>query len=296
MTTEQPHSGLESLCVPASRRPGGVQSPIGRPSYILSDIWKAPLHDFPIRDEILCQYLPLEPAMDLLEIGPGSGLTAFRLSRKVRHLTLVDVSAGNIRALEQRLAGVANVRLVCADAGEPELARQLGNTFDAVYGLEVFAYIRSQQNCLRNIAGVLRLGGQLLVQFPNYRQANQHPQLNFFQSREEIDWLFQKAGFTEWNVWALQLRPYARFLFQHFARRPLLLYRRWNKRREYDHAVIYEQTWAFQHHNRLERLKPFLHGAWVLLSAVLRAGGDSFERTPLEADVRNRNLLVIARR
>ena len=47
-----------------------------RPSARLSDLWKAPLHDFPIRDEILYQYLPLARDMDVLEVGPGSGVTA----------------------------------------------------------------------------------------------------------------------------------------------------------------------------------------------------------------------------
>lgn len=63
-----------------------------RPPARWSDLWKAPLHDFPLRDEILFQFLPLSREMDVLEIGPGSGFTAFRISRMVRHVTLVDVA------------------------------------------------------------------------------------------------------------------------------------------------------------------------------------------------------------
>jgi GNAT acetyltransferase-like protein len=55
-----------------------------RPSYPWSDLWRAPLHHFPIRDEIIHQCLPLRSDMDVLEIGPGAGFTAFRVARRVR--------------------------------------------------------------------------------------------------------------------------------------------------------------------------------------------------------------------
>jgi len=42
-----------------------------RPHWHVSDLWKAPLTDLPIRDEILYQFAKFSPEMDLLEIGPG---------------------------------------------------------------------------------------------------------------------------------------------------------------------------------------------------------------------------------
>jgi len=270
-------------------------SPRFRPSYRLSDLWRAPLHDFPIRDEIVRQYLTMTATMNVLEIGPGSGLTAFRLSRQVSRLTLVEVSESNVARLRQTFGHIRNIDIVWADATDPELPRRLQATFDAAYGLEVFAYIPDREACLRNLGLLLRPGAELLLQFPNYPQPLR-PELTVFRTREDLDSLLEKAGFAEWGVWALSLRPYAGALFHRFVQRPLQLYRRWNQRKAYDHAAIYEQTWVFRHHHRLERYKLILNSAWLLLSLAIRLGGDCFQRHELESDVRNRNLLVIARR
>src|SRR2546428_5928953 len=84
-----------------------------RPSFRLSDIYKAPLHDFPIRDEILYQYLPLSPDMDVLEVGPGSGVTAFRVACRLRSLTLLDIAAANLAHLRVALGSQDNLSFVC---------------------------------------------------------------------------------------------------------------------------------------------------------------------------------------
>ena len=63
-----------------------------RPGFRWADVLASPLHDFPIRDEILFQCMPPAPGSDVLEVGPGAGFTAFRLARRVGHITLVDVA------------------------------------------------------------------------------------------------------------------------------------------------------------------------------------------------------------
>src|ERR1700687_3031539 len=98
---------------------------IRRPSFRLSDIWKAPLNDFPIRDEILYQYLPFSPDMDVLEIGPGSGFTAYRLARRARSLTLVDVAAHSLAKVREQLRSLPNVHCICANPARPGLATEL---------------------------------------------------------------------------------------------------------------------------------------------------------------------------
>ncbi len=108
----------------APSRPLGAAS--ARPAKAWSDLWKAPLHDFPIRDEILFQFLGLEPSMQLLEVGPGSGFTAFRLSRVVNRLTLVEFAPEATSELTRRLRGLSNVRCVCADICQPGLEGLLG--------------------------------------------------------------------------------------------------------------------------------------------------------------------------
>src|ERR1700732_4213615 len=72
-----------------------------RPPFLWSDIWSAPLHDLPMRDEIIFQYLPLASDMSVLEVGPGVGFTAFRLARRVRHITLLDIASESILQLRK---------------------------------------------------------------------------------------------------------------------------------------------------------------------------------------------------
>ena len=185
---------------PASTRAQATGSP-SRPSFRLSDIHRAPLHDFPIRDEILYQYLPFSPEMDVLEVGPGSGFTAFRLAREIRSLTLLDVAPGNIAQLRSHLADIQNLTLVCADICKPDLVAELGRSFDAIYALEVFEYMQDPEACMRNLAGLLRPGGHLLLEFPNYPPP-QSPGMTYFNTKAELDRTPSRGRLLELDSWS----------------------------------------------------------------------------------------------
>jgi SAM-dependent methyltransferase len=279
---------------PASSPPHGSRPEL-RPSFTLSDIARAPLHDFPIRDEILYQYLPLTPDMDCLEVGPGSGITAFRLARGVRTLTLVDIAAGNVEQLRQALRDRVNVRVVCVDVCKPGLRDTLGRTFDAVYALEVFELLPDPASCLDNLAQVLRPGGRLLLQFPNYPPP-QSPGMTHFRTRAEFDALVEAAGFASWEMHALRLRPLAAALYEQLHERPIRAYRRRRRSVPMDRPLVYDESWAFRHGRRLEPLKYMLHAGWAALAAAMRLGGPAFERVELGDDILNHNLVVLARR
>jgi len=266
-----------------------------RPPGRLSDLWKAPLHDFPIRDEILYQYLTLTPDMAVLEVGPGSGFTAFRWARRVRRLTLLDVAPGNLSRLRTALEGLANVRFICADICKPELADSLTDRFDALYSIEVLEFVPDAGAALANMAALLRPGGQALIQFPNYPPPR-NPGISYFRTRAELDTALRGSAFSRWSVHALRLRPYAQALFNAFHERPLALYRHRRPRAGHHHPLVYDQTWAYQGSQRLEPYKPLLHGAWAALSAAMRLGGDAFEHITLDDDILNRNLLLLASR
>jgi SAM-dependent methyltransferase len=269
---------------------------LGRPSFRWSDIWKAPLHDLPIRDEILYQYLPLAPDMSVLEVGPGSGFTAFRLARHVRKLTLVDVGADNVAQLQRVLRPRENVSVVCADVCEPGLGAKVGTRFDAAFALEVFELLPDPAACLVNFAEVLRPDGHLLLQFPNYPPP-QNPGVTFFATRADLDRVMDAAGFRSWDVYALTLRAHASALYRELHERPLQLYRRIRSRNGGDgKPLTYDSTWAFQQRHRLEPYKYVLHGMWSAFVAASRLGGPCFAREPLGEGILGRNLLVMARR
>lgn len=266
-----------------------------RPASRWSDAWKAPLHDFPIRDEILYQYLPLSPNMDMLEIGPGSGFTAFRLARQVRHLTLLDLAPTTISHLQENLQAVPNLAFVCADICNPRLPRQVKKQFDAAYALEVFEYLADPATCLLNLACLLRSGGWLLLQFPNY-PPTRSPGPTHVAKRAELDRMLAAAGFRTWQVFALRLRPQAARLFQVFHEWPLQFYRQWRCSKCNREAPGYDGTWAFHYRKQMQRSKVLLHLAWAVLVGCMRVRGDCFQGEPLGEDIFNRNLLVLARR
>ncbi len=56
--------------------------PLQRPSFAWTLRGAAPVHDFPIRDEILFQFTPPISGGKYLEIGAGSGYTAYCLARQ----------------------------------------------------------------------------------------------------------------------------------------------------------------------------------------------------------------------
>ena len=269
----------------------GRQSPIVR----ISDIWKAPLHDLPVRDELLYQYLPISSGMKLLEIGPGSGLTAFRLSREAGHITLLDVAPGNVERLRRDLGSLPNVSFVCADACAPDLPAIVGTGYDAVAGLEVFEYIPDPGACLRNLAQVLKPGGCLLLQWPNY-PPERAGGVTWFPTRQEIDVLMEAAGFSAWSLYSLRLNAYAGAVFRIFHEAPLRCYRRTRKNTAATKPQTFDETWAFRSGSQLAPYQCVLHSFWMLLSALMRAGGDCFRRTPVTGTDLRRNLLLIGLR
>lgn len=265
----------------------------------LSDLWRAPLHDFPIRNEIVYQYLPLTPGMSLLEIGPGDGFAAFRLTRMVRRMVSVDIAAGNVASLKQALRGATNLSFICADVARPGFAQVVGGQFDAAFALEVLEYVLDPLTCFKNLADVLRPGGRLLIEWPNYPPGVTGGS-TYFAARSQVDGLLRAAGFASWDLYALRLRPWASCVWRHFHERPLRLLRRLRRKGTGGLAQHeqrgYDQTWAFQSQQRLQRSKLVVHLAWALLAWSLGLGGDCFERIPLTGEGLDGNLLLLARR
>jgi len=287
-TTLQTAEVADALPNPAGT--GGKQ----RPAFRWSDIFSAPLHDLPMRDEIIFQYLPLTSDMSILEVGPGVGFTAFRLAPRVRHITLLDIASESISQLRKNLTSVPNLTAVCADACAPELAAVVGGPFDVVLSLDMFQFVSDPQACLRNFASLLAPGGRLLLQWPNY-PLQRTKAMTYIRSRRQLDEMVHGAGFEQWTVNALRLRPFASVLYREFHERPLALYRRLRSNTGVDAPQNFDQTWTFRRGQTLERRKWLLHLSWAGLVSAMRLGGDCFQCHPL-TDGLDGNLLLLARR
>ncbi len=98
---------------------------------------------------------------DVLEIGPGPGLTTDLLRRQTRAVTAVEVDAALAAALAERLAGT-NATVICADASEGGLP---ADRFSAVTCFSMLHHMPSpeaQDRLFREIHSVLRPGGILV--------------------------------------------------------------------------------------------------------------------------------------
>lgn len=266
-----------------------------RPSFRMSDIWRTPLHDFPMRDEILYQWLPLTRTARVLEIGSGGGFTAFRLSRHVAQVTSVDVAAQNVKRLRETYGQVSNLNFVGADVSSSGFLNEVPGSFDVIFGLDFFQFVTDPRTCIDNLSSALRPGGFLLLQWPNYPPARSGG-ITYIPTYAELSDLLAASCVGTWQTFALQLRPHAAALYSFFHEWPLRHLRRLRRPDGNRLPQIFDDTWAFQRGQRLESSKVPIHAYWSALSAAMRIGGRCFKRTRLEGGSLECNLLLLARR
>jgi hypothetical protein len=77
--------------------------------------------------------------------------------------------------------------------------------------------------------------------------------------------------------------------------KPIRVYRQLRDRRGSYKPQTYDETWAHKSRSRLDLLRVPLNIAWYAVSALMRLGGNCFERRPLRDDILGHNLLVIAK-
>lgn len=266
-----------------------------RPPRRWADVFDSPLHDYPIRDEILFQYAPrvLAPGIDVLEVGPGSGFTAFRLACHVRRMTLFDVAPSALEELRWTLGRIPNVSFVCGDVAALDFTERLERQFDIAFGLDVLEYVRDPGACLRNLAAVLRPGGELFLTFPNTTPPAGDG-VTWFTDLAELEAMLSTAGFARWAIFAVRPRRFAAAVYAVLHEWPLSAYRRMRSGEGQVRPQIYEATWAFRHRKRLRRVKVALHLYWTVLDRVMRLGGDIFAAEPVDIQPLGRQLVVRA--
>jgi len=95
---------------------------------------------------------------NVLEVGPGPGVTTDLLRARVAHLTCVEIDRAMADSLSQRTAG-QNVTVKCEDATAMSLPAA---AFDSVVSFTMLHHVRSaalQDRLLSEVARVLRPGG-----------------------------------------------------------------------------------------------------------------------------------------
>src|SRR3954454_412811 len=103
-------------------------------------------------------------SLNVLDVGGGSGMFAVPLAQLGHQVTVVDPSADALATLHRRAATVGagdRVRGVQGDGDRMLTALPTGGLFDLVLCHFVLEVVDDPASTLRQIAGVLRPGGQL---------------------------------------------------------------------------------------------------------------------------------------
>jgi ubiquinone/menaquinone biosynthesis C-methylase UbiE len=151
---------------------------------------------------------------NLIEVGPGPGLTTDILRQRVSRLTAVEADSALAEALAARLAGT-NVTVVHADA--TDLPFEDGE-FSAAASFTMLHHVPSpelQDQLLAELARVLRPGGVLIgvdsLDSPSWRKLHEGDVCVPIDPLGLPDRL-RRAGFTDVNVtvWSIGSRFIAR--------------------------------------------------------------------------------------
>ena len=102
-------------------------------------------------------FLNLDPATQLLDVGCGSGVFSSLASATGAYVTGIDASEALIEKAQQRGTTAKFT------TGEMEELPFAGNTFDVVCGFNSFQYAANINNAFSEVRRVLKPGGKLVV-------------------------------------------------------------------------------------------------------------------------------------
>jgi trans-aconitate 2-methyltransferase len=132
--------------------------------------WDAPAYDTlnaPMneRGNDAVARLDLRGDETVLDAGCGTGQVTATLLERLPHgrVIALDGSTAMLEAAGKRFAGDARVSLVHADLGEPLSGPLGGELVDAIVSTSTFHWVRDHDALFRNVAAVLKPGGQLVV-------------------------------------------------------------------------------------------------------------------------------------
>lgn len=222
----------------------------------------APIHDFPIRDEILYQFGPQLDG-DVLEVGPGSGYTAWRTAQRAEEFLAVDYAKDTVCNLTR-----IGLHAIWQDFTKPIKPIDFGQ-FDVVYSLDMLECVPkgTGSQVFSNMFAALAPDGELFVTFPNHEKFP-----NYYEAMETLR---VELGWKKVDIFTVKLNPWAQVLYKWGHDKPLHLWRKLRKGKP--STMNYDSTWAFTHRSGLERIKWLIHGYWAILLFLIKLGGPAFE-------------------
>lgn len=99
--------------------------------------------------------LELAPDKNVLEIGIGTGRLAARVAPHCGRLTGIDISKKTVERASENLAGYDNVKLICGDFSDYDLA----DSYDVIYSSLTLMHFEDKKRFMEKTASLLRPGG-----------------------------------------------------------------------------------------------------------------------------------------
>ncbi len=288
-------SPVQATAFAAEAAVAPVRADAVAPSSRIADWWRAPVHDLPLRNEILFENLAFAPDMRVLEVGPGAGYTAFLLARTVSELAVIDISDQHLRDLERALQPAERLRLLRGDFSQDCSDLGVNGCFDCAFALDVLEYVVKPHEFFSNMARMLRPGGQLLVTFPNFTPP-EGDGATWFTTQAELREVVASAGFASVRLCAVRPNRYVEFLYQVCHQLPLRLLRRRRWGGPEVNPQTYDRTWAFQNRRRLAAMKVALHAYWAAVLWAMRRFRPVFTKAPLGDEILRKQILILAER
>jgi len=125
-------------------------------------------HDLVVRRSTVLQALNLSRGEQVLEVGCGGGSYAREAARSVGpegRICAVDISEAQVAAATDYCTDFPQVECRVADM---ENLPYEDNTFDVVFGAQVFEYVPNLEGSLADIRRVLKPGGRVIILDTNW--------------------------------------------------------------------------------------------------------------------------------
>lgn len=105
--------------------------------------------------QIFLDFMQLDKAKTVLEIGVGTGRIAAKVAPNCFHFTGIDISPKTIERARINLAAHSNIFLVCDDF----LNYRFETTFDVVYSSLIMMHFEDKQKVIEKVDSLLKNGG-----------------------------------------------------------------------------------------------------------------------------------------
>jgi SAM-dependent methyltransferase len=255
-----------------------------------------PVNTFSLRHELVRRFLAPSAGDAVLDVGVGTGYSAFNFAGGVRELVGVDVAPAVVSFLAS-LPHPPNLRFVAADICAPESAalRPWAAHFDRIYAADVLEHVAAPGEFFRSLAFLLKPDGVALVTFPNTPGHG----VTHFSRRAPLQRLIADAGLACRRCEVVKPTRWLEAIHRPFVRWPLAAHRRLRARgktRQRPAPQTYDETFAFAFNRGRPRLRFIINLYFETLLAVAKLGPLFVTRPAGEALGADRLLLLLEKK